>query len=92
MTFLVDVNLPRSLWGLQTQDFIFAFNINQQLSDSESWKLAMSNNYTILTRDMDFYYRAKESVEFPKIIIFRFGNLKLNAMHQYFLQNWKTIF
>ena len=90
MTFLVDVNLPRFFPKSEVDNFIF--NIDQRLADSELWKLALKENYIILTRDMDFYYRAKESIEFPKIIIFRFGNLKLNAMHQYFHKNWDRIY
>jgi len=91
MTFLVDVNLPGFFSKFQHGDFIFVFNIDQQLADSELWKLALMNDYVILTRDMDFYNRAKESITFPKIIIFRFGNLKLNAMQKYFQENWNSI-
>jgi predicted nuclease of predicted toxin-antitoxin system len=54
MTFLVDVNLPRFFSKFQHGDFIFVFNIDQQLADSELWKLALMNDYVILTRDMDF--------------------------------------
>lgn len=91
MTFLVDVNLPRALWQSVAEEFIFVFKLNRELSDTEIWDLALKNNYIILTKDMDFYFKAKESIEFPKIIIFRFGNLKLNAMRQYLNVNWKSI-
>jgi predicted nuclease of predicted toxin-antitoxin system len=91
MTFLVDVNLPGFLWRYKTDEFIFVSDTNKKQSDTEIWRFAMENNYTILTRDMDFYYKAKQSIDFPKIIIFRFGNLKLNAIHQYFDQYWTSI-
>lgn len=91
MTFLVDVNLPRFFLNESNQDFIFSYDIDQRLPDTELWRMALKNGYTILTRDMDFYYRAKESLEFPKMVIFRFGNLRLNEMRKYFMKNWPRI-
>lgn len=35
MTFLVDVNLPRGFWQFETDEFIFVFDINKELSDIE---------------------------------------------------------
>jgi len=40
---------------------------------------------------MYFYFKAKESIQFPKIIIFKFGNMKLSAMRQYLDVNWVPI-
>lgn len=91
MTFLVDVNLPGFLWRYKTHKFIYISDINKEQSDTEIWRLAMENDYVILTRAMDFYYKAKQSIDFPKVIIFRFGNLKLKSMHEYFDKNWKAI-
>lgn len=59
MKFLVDVNLPRFLYEFKPDEFSFVFNIDKQLSDTEIWQLAMKNKYVILTRDMDFFYKAK---------------------------------
>lgn len=92
MTFIVDVNLPEIFPSSDTDNFIYIFNVDRQLPDSEIWKLAFKENYIILTRDMDFYHRAKESIEFPKIIVFRFGNLKLKQMQKYFQENWNSIY
>ena len=91
MTFLVDVNLPRFFYRFKSDEFIFVFNIHEELSDTEIWQLAINNNYVILTKDLDFYYKAKQSIEFPKIIIFRFGNMKLSTMHLYFDKYWSSI-
>lgn len=55
MTFLVDANLPRFFSKFEADNFIFVYDINQKLPDSELWKLAMINDYVILKRDMDFY-------------------------------------
>jgi predicted nuclease of predicted toxin-antitoxin system len=91
MTFLVDVNLPDFFWKLKPHEFIFVSDINRELSDTEIWELALQKKYIILTRDMDFYYKARQSINFPQIIIFRFRNMKLNAIHQYFDQYWNSI-
>ena len=91
MTFLVDVNFPGFFWKLKTHEFIFVSDINRELSDTEIWELALQNKYIILTRDMDFYHKARQSIKFPQIIIFRFGNMKLNAIYQYFDQYWDSI-
>ena len=92
MTFLVDVNLPEIFPSSDHDNFIYIFNVNRQLPDSEIWKLAFDEHYIILTRDMDFYHRAKESVNFPKMIVFRFGNLKLKQMQEYLRDYWNTIY
>ncbi len=92
MTFLVDVNLPEIFPSSGTDNFIYVFKIDQQLTDSTIWSLALKENSIILTRDMDFYHRAKESIDFPKIVIFRFGNLKRIKMREYIQENWKSIY
>jgi predicted nuclease of predicted toxin-antitoxin system len=91
MTFLVDVNLPKFLSQYTKDEFIFVLDINKELSDTKIWELAVKNNYIILTRDMDFFYKARQSIRFPKIIIFRFGNIKLKEMREYFDRNWNSI-
>jgi predicted nuclease of predicted toxin-antitoxin system len=91
MTFLVDVNLPKIFSQYSEDEFIFIFDINKELSDTKIWELAVNNNYIILTRDMDFYYKARQSIRFPKIIIFRFGNIRLKEMRKYFDLNWNSI-
>ena len=66
MTFLVDANLPRFFSKFEAETFIFADDINQNLPDSELWKLAMINDYIILTRDMDFITELKNLLSFLK--------------------------
>lgn len=70
MTFLVDVNLPAIFTASDADNFIYVFKVDQRLPDSEIWNQALKEDYIILTRDMDFYHRAKESIEFPKVIVF----------------------
>ena len=61
MTFLVDVNLPRFFSKFQHGDFIFVFNIDQQLADSELWKLALMNDYVIIVLSKVYY----NAIHFP---------------------------
>ncbi len=44
MRFLVDVNLPEIFPSLGIDNFTYVFNINQQLPDSEIWKLALKES------------------------------------------------
>ena len=46
------------------------------MPDSEIWEIALKSDYTILTRDKDFYYRAIQSKTAPKIVLFRLGNCR----------------
>ena len=61
------------------------------MPDSEIWNLALASNYTILSRDKDFYYRAMQSTVFPKIVLFRLGNCRSNELFEYFSRNLADI-
>jgi len=58
-----------------------------EMPDREIWELASENKYVILTRDKDFYYRAMQSVVFPKIVLFRLGNCRSYELLEYFNRN-----
>ena len=45
----------------------------------------------MLTRDKDFYYRALQSSQFPKIVLFRLGNIKIQLLTEYFQSHWIQI-
>ena len=61
------------------------------MPDGEIWKMALTNPYTILTRDKDFYYRAMQSTILPKIVLFRLGNCRSNELFDYFKKNIDVI-
>lgn len=61
MIYFVDINLPKEFSLFQTGNFVFVKDISNSLPDSKIRDLALEKNYTILTRDKDFYYRALQS-------------------------------
>jgi predicted nuclease of predicted toxin-antitoxin system len=92
MKFLVDINLPAIFSVFNHDNFLFVKDISDTLPDTEIWQLALENNYTILTRDKDFYYRAMQSIsKAPKIVLFRLGNVKNNELYIYFNHHWVNI-
>lgn len=92
MIFFVDINLPASFVYFAQDNFLFIKDISDTLPDTEVWKIAVKNNYTILTRDKDFYYRAiQSSGKAPKIVLFRLGNIKNKELYIYFQHHWPDI-
>ena len=91
MIYFVDINLPKEFSFFQTGNFVFVKDISNSLPDSEIWDLALENNYAILTRDKDFYYRALQTKNCPKIVLFRLGNIKILPLALYFEEHWSKI-
>jgi predicted nuclease of predicted toxin-antitoxin system len=91
MIYFVDINLPKDFSFFQTVNFVFVKDISNSLSDIKIWDLALENNYTILTRDKDFYYRALQTKKCSKIVLFRLGNTKNHQLTLYFQEHWQQI-
>jgi predicted nuclease of predicted toxin-antitoxin system len=41
--------------------------VSNQFSDGDIWNYAIDNNLTIITKDVDFYYRYLSSSKSPKL-------------------------
>ena len=91
MTYFVDVNLPKSFSLIKNISCLFVKDFSDEMPDNEIWKLAISNGYTILTRDKDFYYRGMQSTLLPKIVLFRLGNSRNKQLYEYFKSNLAII-
>lgn len=91
MIYFVDINLPKEFSFFQTGNFVFVKDISNSLPDKEIWDLALEQNFTILTRDKDFYYRALQIKKCPKIVLFRIGNTKAHQLSLYFKEHWEQI-
>jgi len=89
--FLVDVNLPKRFHYFNTADFTHIADINPRMSDQEIWNYALMNNLVLLSKDADFFDLFLISDNHPKVINFRFGNLTLSDLHQYFQKFWPEI-
>lgn len=91
MKFLVDVNLPYRFPFFEGDDFLFVRDIDARMSDTDIWKLALENNYVILTRDADFYYRFLQATVSPKVVHIKLGNSSLFEFALYFKGHWHKI-
>jgi predicted nuclease of predicted toxin-antitoxin system len=91
LRFLVDVNLPQRFQYFNSEQFQHVGDIDPFMTDNEIWNYAIANNLILLTKDTDFYDLFLISDNYPKVIHFKFGNLTLKAMHQYFIEFWPRI-
>lgn len=89
--YLVDVNLPKKFSFFNSSEFIHVVDINPFWGDNEIWNYALKNNLIILTKDSDFYFKSIGKRPLPKIIYFKLGNMRLNQLHTYFLNNWEKL-
>ncbi|MBI9039228.1 MAG: DUF5615 family PIN-like protein [Bacteroidales bacterium] len=90
-SFLVDVNLPKYFKFFNTDNFFHVVDIDPSMTDSKIWQYALENNFIILSKDSDFYYKCILSSQSPKIVYFQLGNLTLNELYDYFTINWEKI-
>jgi len=76
---LFDQNLSYKLVSLIGIDFPNSIHVRdvalQEEDDLAVWKFAKTNNYTIVTKDIDFYEISLIKGQPPKIIWLRVGNL-----------------
>ena len=91
LRFLVDVNLPKKFQFFHSNQFIHVVDINPLMKDKEIWDYAILNELVILTKDTDFYDMFLVKNVFPKVVYFKFGNMKLSDLHQFFQEFWPTI-
>lgn len=89
--FLIDANLPQRVPAWQGEEFCFVSNIDDEWSDSEIWKYAKQNAFTIVTKDADFSNRIIVSEPPPKVIHLKIGNLKLRDLMRFLDENWPAI-
>jgi len=85
MQLLVDANLPRKFIWFNKPDFFFVADWGDGIYDSEIWDHALKHNFTILTRDSDFFYRIVQANQFPKIVYFKLQQEGRKGL-------WKNIF
>lgn len=91
MRFLVDVNLPKYFSFFNYPHFLHVVDIDPCMSDEMLWDYALEHACTILTKDVDFYYKCLVSQARPKVIHFQPGNMTLKELHSYFSEYWPVI-
>lgn len=88
---LIDENLPASLAQLFSVECSHATDIGPQPSDNELWILARENDWTVLTRDTDFFDRIMLEGSPPKVIWVRLGNIRKADLESLLVRLWPAI-
>ena len=88
---LIDENLPTSLVRLLPVECSHATDLGQQPSDSLLWSHARERNWTILTRDTDFFDRIMLQGPPPKVIWVRLGNIRKADLESLLISLWPAI-
>lgn len=89
--YLLDENLPSTVPAWCNEKFIHVLSISDKFSDGDIWEYAITNNLTIITKDVDFYNRYLSSSNSPKIIWFRTGNMKKKEFYKFIEEVWVEI-
>ena len=88
---LIDENLPASLAQILPVECSHATDIGPQPSDNQLWILARENDWTILTRNSDFFDRIMLEGPPPKVIWVRLGNIRKADLETLLVRLWPTI-
>jgi len=89
--YLIDANLPYyfKLWN--NPDFIHVKDLNDSWSDEIIWKYAMDKGLIILTKDADFSLKVLYKGAPPKVVHFKFGNMRMQEFHELIFRIWTDI-
>lgn len=89
--YLIDVNLPYYFGLWNNSDFLHVKDLDDTWSDDKVWQYARDNNLIILTKDSDFSTRVLYKGTPPKVVHFKFGNLRMNDFHSLITKIWPSI-
>jgi predicted nuclease of predicted toxin-antitoxin system len=97
MKLLLDANISWRLSAILSEHFGDCTHVNKtELSkpakDTEIWKYAAENGYTIVTQDSDFLNLFEARGFPPKVILLRIGNMDRRTTENVLLQNKSSIF
>lgn len=89
--YLIDVNLPYYFGLWNSTDFIHVKDLDDSMTDESIWQFARDNQLIILTKDSDFSTKVLYKGTPPKVIHFKFGNLRIKAFHSLITKIWPDI-
>lgn len=88
---LIDENLPASLADVLPLDCSHATKLGAQPTDLQLWSHSRERDWTILTRDADFFDRIMLEGPPPKVIWVRLGNIRRKDLESLLLRLWPRI-
>ena len=91
MNYLLDVNVPDGISRFQSSEFYTVKTLGLTWSDQDIWQYALQMQYTIVTKDTDFFHRAMAANTAPKIVQLKIGNMRLKDFEHWIEQHWNQI-
>jgi predicted nuclease of predicted toxin-antitoxin system len=88
---LIDENLPATLSAKLDCVCMHATALGQQPTDKELWDYARRENWTLLTKDADFFEQLVINGTPPKVIWLRTGNLRRTDLETLLVKRWPQI-
>lgn len=88
---LVDENLPDPLVTILPGECSHATDLGKQCPDSQLWQHARQHEWTILTRDTDFFDRIMLQGPPPKVSWVRLGNIRRAELEALIVRRWPEI-
>lgn len=88
---LIDENLPASLAAALPVPSSHATDLGIQPSDQQLWKHCRERDWTVLTRDTDFFDMIMLHGPPPKIVWIRLGNIRKAELHAKLIREWDAI-
>jgi predicted nuclease of predicted toxin-antitoxin system len=67
------------------------YDLDKINTDKEIWEYAKSNNLIIISKDSDFSNKIMFKSPPPKVIHIRFGNVKIQKLHELLTTMWNDI-
>jgi len=89
--YLIDANLPYYFGLWNNTDYIHVKDLDDSWSDETIWDYAKQHDLVIITKDADFSLKVLYKGTPPKVIHFKFGNLKIRDLHGIILKIWDDI-
>jgi len=89
LIFVIDENLPKSLATWLGIEAAHVRDLGLR-EDEDIWAYAVKQGSIIITKDTDFFYFASSSTK-AKVIKLEIGNLRLQALKAFLLENWSAI-
>lgn len=89
--YLIDANLPRYISNWNSDDYVFAVDLGESLSDQVIWDHALKHELTIVSKDADFTDRVLLSAAGPSVIHFKIRNMRLRKFREFLDRNWPDL-
>ena len=94
MKFFIDAQLPKSIGAyFHNCDCMHASELKKGnlTKDSVINKLSIKEERAVITKDIDFYYSYVANRKPYKLVLVKFGNIRLSALKTYFNNNSEKI-